>query len=733
MLLLAACQRAPAPPAEPEPPAFVGSAACAGCHDDQVREWQGSHHDLAMQTVTASTVLGDFNDATFQYHDTTTRFHTDNDRFLVTTTDVPEAQAETTFEIAYVFGVEPLQQYLIAFPGGRYQTLPYAWDTRPASAGGQRWFHLYEDQHIAPDDELHWTGRQLNWNYQCAECHSTNLEVNYDLATDTFATTYDEIDVACEACHGPASQHVEQARAYTFDDHHGLPADLSARDNAAWVMNLETGIAALSRSDATHAQQAETCARCHSRRGVTATHYEYGQPLLDTHRLALVTDPQYFDDGQIQEEVYVYGSFLQSRMHAAGVTCTDCHNPHSLELVTGPDPNDVCAQCHLPDTFAVPAHSGHTTDDAGCVDCHMPERTYMVVDPRRDHSFRVPRPELSATTNAPNACQNCHDEVVSAEADVDHFAHAFAAARNGYANAELMSVIHDPSESVMVRASAIARLAAPIDADAQRAIRSALSSEDALMRLAGVQALPLLSPDDQLGFRDLLKDPVRTVRIDAARALAPLSRGLPSTSGFPAAAQEYRQSLEAIGSQPDARVALADFALATGDARAALAAYESALSIDAGSTLARVNFVDALRAVGDEARAEAVLRDGLALNSKDADLHYALGLLMVRTERSSAAVGQLQTAASLAPGNARYAYVLAIAQRGEGLREASLATLENAHQQFPRDYDIGTALITAYQEIDERETAREVLATLTAVYPVDPGLAMLERALDAAP
>jgi len=324
---------------------YVGKKACAQCHADESAAWQNSHHDLAMQHASAQTVLGNFDSSTFEKDGITSRFFMRDGSHWVETDNASGDLQE--FEIAYAFGVTPLQQYLIEFEDGRLQTLPIAWDVQ-----GKRWFHLYPDETIPHTDVLHWTGREQNWNYMCAECHSTNLNVNYDQETDTFATSWSEMNVACEGCHGPASIHVAEAHSGDFSGRKGLQVDLDDHGRAVWQMNADTGIAERSELAMRQSKQPQACGRCHSRRGAISAEYEYGVPLAETHRPSLLNAPLYFDDGQIREEVYVYGSFLQSRMYQAGVTCSDCHNPHSLQLVTGSEPSDVCTQCHLPSKFA---------------------------------------------------------------------------------------------------------------------------------------------------------------------------------------------------------------------------------------------------------------------------------------------------------------------------------------------------------------------------------------------
>ncbi len=393
-----------------ETASFVGSQACAGCHAAAVDAWKGSHHALAMQPATSATVQGDFSGAQLEHFGVTTTFSRAGDKYIVRT-EGPD-RAPHDYEIAYTFGVYPLQQYLIGFPGGRYQALGIAWDSRPKEQGGQRWFHLYPDQKLLPGDRLHWTGMDQTWNYMCADCHSTNLKKNYDLTTNSYGTSWTDVDVACEACHGPGSRHVaamqSHGRGLSEQDKLGLTAWLKATDEGRWQMNPETGIAR--RSAPLVSAELNACAACHSRRKVIARDAMPGTPFLDSYQPAYLEPGLYHADGQIDGEVYEYGSFLQSRMHSAGVTCSDCHDPHSLKLRAVN--NALCAQCHMPARFDVTEHHHHAPAGAGaqCVNCHMPTKTYMVVDARRDHSIRVPRPDLSVAIGTPNACTQCHTD-----------------------------------------------------------------------------------------------------------------------------------------------------------------------------------------------------------------------------------------------------------------------------------------------------------------------------------
>ena len=389
-------------------PAFVGSESCAVCHAGATAAWRGSHHALAMQEATAATVLGDFTGATFTKDGVTSRFYREGDDFFVET-DGPDGVLRA-YRVDYTFGAYPLQQYLIAFPRGRWQALGIAWDARPAAEGGQRWFHLYPDEQIPHGDELHWTGANQNWNWMCADCHATGLRRGYDLATDTYRTTWVALNVACEACHGPGAAHVAWAKAGAAapaDPAKGLAVPLRDRGHGLWRFAEGARIAQRTEPSETRTE-IEVCAPCHARRSPLGDGRAIGAPLLDFHRLQLLDPGAYHADGQIDGEVFEYGSFLQSRMHRAGVTCSDCHDPHSLRLRA--EGNAVCAQCHQSEAFDTAAHHFHAPGEPGsrCVDCHMPAKTYMVVDPRHDHAFKIPRPDLAGTTGAPDACTGCH-------------------------------------------------------------------------------------------------------------------------------------------------------------------------------------------------------------------------------------------------------------------------------------------------------------------------------------
>ncbi len=618
------CIASPGSQASAAEPAFAGSEACRSCHEREFEEWTNSHHQLAMQAASEETVLGDFNDASVDYFGSTSFMFRKGERYLMRTGNAAGEMQE--FEISYTFGVEPLQQYLTDFPDGRKQVLPFAWDTRPEDEGGQRWFHLYPETEIRHDDDLHWTGRNFNWNYMCAECHSTNLRQNYDLESDTFRTTYAEVSVGCEACHGPGSRHVAQARS-EFDADFGLPVGLDDRRDAFWIMNARTGIAERS-APAGELQQPESCGRCHARRSVLIENYDYGKPLLDTHRPALLDEGLYHADGRILDEVYVYGSFVQSKMYAAGVTCTDCHNPHTAELRAGPNPNETCAQCHATEKFAAATHA----PGADCVSCHMAEKTYMGVDGRRDHSFRLP----------------------GTSSDPSHYGAAIQEARaSGADPAAALNTEFPP----IARATLITMLKAPFDAKEIAVLDHATNDANALVRMAAMQAIHSAPPTQRpLIGTGLLADPVRAVRVQAALAFAGIRHQLPpdAARSFASAASEYRQSLVTAASRPESLTMLSDFEFRLGDNARSIESVRHALRLDPGNATAR----------------------------------HAHGLALIREKDYDEALVELQRAYSLGPDNPRFAYVYAVALNSMGQQDEALRIAELARDRFPSDDDL---------------------------------------------
>ena len=555
---------------------FVGRQACVDCHREETESFQGSHHDLAMDHARSETVLGDFDDATLEHDGMVSRMFRDGERFMVHT-EGPDGEMHD-YEVAYVFGVYPLQQYMVEFDRpadatpdevGRLQVLRISWD-----CDKNEWFYLRPpdvDDKLEPDDPLHWTGMAQRWQTMCADCHSTNLKRNFDVANNEYRTTFSEIDVSCESCHGPASLHVQ----------------LASRNSLFWDRHHGYGLAKLKGDDPQ--PQLDACAACHSRRGVLDEAFLAGEPFCNNFHLELLRDDTYHADGQIKDEVYVYGSFIQSKMYHKGIRCTDCHDPHSLKLKA--EGNQVCTSCHqhAAGKYDVPSHHHHPVGSAGaqCVNCHMPHTTYMEVDARRDHSLRVPRPDLSVSIGTPNACSSCHvedhlkdlpqasqeklmdaeyaDWLLAAEEDNNiataikesdrwcdeacekwygderkkptHFAEALVALRagdtNGVADALTLSLRQDGITPAIARATALDELAMRGERRVVSAAKEILERprEDPLLRATAARVIAVAEPNRSITLLEpLLKDTSRLVRSQAAQAIV-RSGGYQSLSG----------------------------------------------------------------------------------------------------------------------------------------------------------------------------------------------------------
>ena len=712
-------------------PEYVGMTICVECHAEQVSLWRNSHHDLAMQHASEESVLGDFNDAEFRYAGITSRFYRKNGTFMVRT-DGPNGQLQD-YEVKYTFGVTPLQQYLVELDNGRLQALTIAWDTRDKKNGGQRWFHLYPDEEITYKDELHWTRTNFNWNGMCAECHSTNLEKNYDSTANSFKTSWSEIDVSCEACHGPASEHVAWARKEagweTLSDK-GLPVVFDERRDVQWKMAAETGNAQRSVARTTE-HEIEACARCHSRRSAISADYVPGKPFMDHYMPRLLDEGMYFADGQIQDEVYVYGSFLQSKMYQAGVTCSDCHEPHSLQLRQ--PGNGVCLQCHAADRFDSEKHHFHKAGTKGalCSECHMPSRNYMVVDPRHDHSFRIPRPDLSVELGTPNACNRCHSDKQAdwAAAQVkqwygqvptgyQRFAEALQAGRAGDSKAGRMLAeqIQNLETPDIARASAISLLPNYLDQLTFNLVQRGLKDERAMVRMASLAALERLDPSllVQLVF-PLLDDPVKAVRIEAARVLAPVPVGQlqgEQLSIYNRAAEEYIASQTANAERPEAQLNLANYYVARREVEKAEAALEKAVELEDVFMPAYINLADLYRMQGKDAKAYKMLSIAKKLAPENADVRHALGLVLVRQKKTEQAVTELEAAASLMPENVRYIYVYAVALNSTGKPNEAIEQLQIAHDRFPQNIEVLQALVSFHRDAGNAFTAEQYMKKL---------------------
>jgi len=705
---------------------FVRDAECAACHPVEVERWTGSHHDLAMQPATEETVLGDFDDALFEARGVRTRFHRDGERFLVDTVGPDGERAD--FEVAWVFGVDPLQQLLLPLPGGRLQAFSVAWDV-----AGARWYSLYPDERLVPGDPLHWTGRYQRWNTMCAACHSTDLAKRYDVATDSYATTWAEVDVGCQACHGPGSEHVAWAAAAARGEEHAT---------------LGKGLTTALRRHAQR-EQLDACAPCHSRRAELTGNAPPGAPFLDHFLPERLHEGFYHADGQVQDEVYVYGSFVQSKMGLRGVACSDCHDPHSLEpLASG---NGLCAQCHTshnapverfptltPKDYDTPEHHRHAegSEGARCVSCHMPAKTFMGIDARRDHSFRIPRPDLSVVLGTPDACSACHVEGAAWAAEriaewfgperPRHFAPVLAMgrARMPEALGALAGLSADVADTpAIVRATALELLRGYGNQALQVAVGS-LADPDPLVRAAAAGALDGLPAQARVVLlTPLLSDPLRAVRIEAGRALSSLAKDeIPAehAAALESAVAEFVAAQDAQADLPSAHLNLGIFHAGREEWASAEADYRTALRLDPSFLPARFNLANLLNGRGRNADAERVLRDGLELHPADGELYFSLALLLAEMKRMDEAADAMTAAARIQPDRTRVHYNLGLLLKEVGRQGEAEVALEEAMARAPQDPDPVHALVLIYKDRDEWQRALPLAEKLVVLRRGDP-------------
>jgi tetratricopeptide (TPR) repeat protein len=713
------------------PAAFAGSARCRDCHNPEFDAWEGSHHDLAMDVANDDTVLGDFDDAGFTLHGITSRFFKKDGRFFVHTNGPGGEMGD--FEITHVFGWFPLQQYLVPFPGGRLQALHIAWDSRD-----NKWFRVPPEGPVDPDDWLYWTNAAQNWNGMCAQCHSTNLVKNYDPETDVYDTTFTDIDVGCEACHGAGSRHVEWAE---------MP-EMARPQLADFDLEVQT-------SDIGSRELIEICAPCHSRRGTMGDTDHAESDLLNNYLPSLLNEGLYFADGQILDEVYVYGSFTQSKMYRNDVRCSDCHDVHSLELVR--EGNELCLQCHHGEQYDTAEHHFHKQEGeegdpivsaegevlfevgtgAQCVQCHMPGRYYMGNDYRPDHSFRIPDPALAAEIGAPDACLRCHadqDSQWSKQAVAEwygpgrraHYGTILASGRRGDADAreDLIRLAGDLLYPVNVRATALSLLAGYTGKEVLQAMDTALQDDEALIRHTAVVNINPPAPA-QLAKRvsPLLYDPVRTVRVEAARRLAgEMTRFVhpDHMAQFKSALEELEASMLYSADFASARHNLANLYTRMDRPGDAVRHYEAAIRIDGQFYPAKANLAVLYSQQGRNPEAEQLLRSALETEPELYDLAYSLGLLLVEMQQYPEALRYLEQAAEGLPERSRIHYNLGLLyQFMQDLPKAE-HSLRSALALEPRNPDYQIALADHYLKLGRFEDARPIAEELLSTHPENP-------------
>ena len=713
---------------------YVGAEACRGCHASQYEAWRGSDHFQSMLPATTDHVRGDFSDQRITLGGRTTRFFKAQGKYFIET---PNEQGKATkYPVIYTFGYFPLQQYLLETEKGRLQAFDIAWDARPEAEGGQRWYQLQDEAVTDPEHPFFWTGYYQNWNSRCASCHSTNLQKNYDPSTQRFNTSYSDVNVACESCHGPGSEHLALAKAGVLEKQGSGLAALG--EQIAFHFGADDAIAR-PETPATMSRTLDTCGGCHSRRG-ELNDTTAAKPYHDRFQLEGVEEPLYFSDGQIRDEVFVLGSFLQSKMAQAGVTCTHCHDPHSNQTIL--PGAQVCSTCHQASVFESDTHTnGHK--EADCLDCHMPERIYMQVDARRDHRFH--RPD-NQHPNSSAPCRACHEDkspqwltqaltewprrnAASPDSLGDWARINHQLANQSVADVEAAVIgLKNQKWPALLNVALGFKLAGIAPAEAATSAQQLAQSDDPIARRGAAQiAMRLPEETQRKVLTELMDDPSAAVRAEVANAILALPPGVFDSKRTEALLSEYEAQLNQNLDHPGPNLGIAQLAVRRGQPIIAKQAFERAIDIAPAQVSARLSYAEFLRSMGNAKGATRQLERALAIAPDVASVQFAVGLSKIRDKAYQQAIPHLARAAQAEDATPHFAFVYAVALWQTGKRDEAIDALKLSTSRWPEHYDMLVTLAKyAYQQQDS-VTFLKVMDKLKQRYPEDATVRQMER------
>jgi len=723
---------------------FVGKESCKDCHLGEYNDWAGSHHDMAMDVANDSTVLGNFFDQTLKSQGKTQRMYKKDGRFFVFT-DGEDGQMQE-FEVKYVFGYTPLQQYLVEFNGGRLQTLPLTWNTVDST-----WYHMadsiYQDENVDHNNWLHWTNQAQNWNSMCAECHSTNLKKGYDPQKNTYNTTWSEIDVSCEACHGPGSEHIEWAN---------LP-EYSREEYTNYVLVTKT-------SGIDNTQYVDNCMRCHSRKSSLGDFDHYSSSIYDHYIPQLPDEPNWFIDGQILNEDYAYASFLQSKMYQREreVQCNDCHNVHSGELLY--EGNDLCLQCHQKEVYDAYDHHHHkqagepgeaVISESGkkfevgsgteCINCHMHGRYYMGIDYRRDHSFRIPRPDLSIKHGTPNACNQCHADETNEWADQYitqwfgesrrfHYSEPLATVKeeNPEAVPELKDIINNDLYPPNIRALALQHIGNYFPDFLGKVTENFLAHPDPLLRISAIRTIHEQSEENINKLITGLTDATRAVRTEAVQRLMQAGKEhIPQKhrDNYQKALKEYKEVLLYNADFPTGKVNLANYYYNRDKPDSAEMFYKAVLEQHSELTSVHLNLAYLYNRQSENEKAENQFRQYLQKRPEDIEALYSYAILLSEMRKYEASLDTLLKVSQLAPERPRVNHNI-------GMMYDFMGEKEKAGEYLKREIEINknlnslSVLLRFYLDNNYGEKALELGRKILEKYPNETGIQQVVEQLE---
>lgn len=696
--------------AHPDQATIPLSMRCGACHQEIFQEWAASDHAWAHRDLTPKWDAEAFHGSSLEAHGTTFTFSTNESGQRILT----DKKTGKNWTMDMVVGRTPLIQYLTKGEDGGYHTTSAAWDVNK-----QEWFDMFGEDARTPGEWGYWTGRGMIWNTQCAWCHMSGFQKNYDTGEHKYHSSWQEPGVTCLQCHGPVLDEAEKAT--------GCLVDTSRKYSIK--------------------QQADNCASCHARRAELDNDFKIGDKFEDHFLLVLPTHPGlYWPNGMQRDEVYTETGLKLSRMGKAGVQCLDCHTSHSGKLKFPFEDNSLCLQCHKNGERNAPvidplSHSHHKPDSTGnrCVECHMPESNYMVRDPRRDHSFCSPDPVLSRELNIPNSCIMCHTDKSNAWAE-DYVKQWYGdlpltsrrertrAVEKAYRNEDdafssLLQVIKKEENSAWK--ATLLELLDPWSTHPEVAAlaRTAAKSEHSLERVAAARILGRIKSPDAV---PLLQDPIKTVRVQAAWELRDLLQ-----ENMPAMKELEDSSLHQAD-QPGGAMKLAQIyssraTLNNNTAESAAAWnkkaeywFRKACEWDPSSSVVYRDFSVFLASQGRTVEAVSELEKAITHEPKNASLYYLLALAQAETGKQEQAIASLDKTLELDPGYPRAAYNRALLHHAGGNLEKALQDLTLAEKTDPGNPEYGyTRAVLLYQAGKKQEAKKEVLE-LKAKYPDFP-------------
>ncbi len=691
---------------------FIGDQQCKNCHAPEYKAWAGSGHFKAMLPANDSTVAGDFNNKKLVANGISSRFFKKNGKFYINTEG--EDGPNQDFEIRYTFGYYPLQQYLVEFPGGRMQSTRASWDVK-----NKKWFYQYPGQKIPAHNWFHWTANAANWNTMCSSCHSTNLQKNYNSDSDVYHTTFTNINVSCETCHGPGKLHIEYINGENYRNG-----------------NKIAGSMILLKRKGEKIAEIDACAVCHARRTELVPTPKPGAPLLDNYIPEIPTTEHFYSDGQANDEDYNYTSFTESKMFRQGVRCSNCHEPHQATLkFIG---NSLCTQCHAK-TYDSYAHTFHTigTQGSECKNCHMPGKFYMGNDYRYDHTFRVPRPDLSVIYGTPNACNNCHQEK-TAQWAADAVKKSYGPDRKYHfaedlipgsildknSEAHLTKLLKDTSVPDMIKAASASYLGNIQTGNSLDALLGCLNMADAQIRYRALIALNNFPPEKWIyAAGPLLQDSIRAVRIAAAELYLPVPASqVPAeyNNDFLKAKSELEsytlyQSDFAIGN-----VMIGDFYFKQNEYTNAAKYYRRGLKKDSLMNYARLNLSVVYNLSKQNDKALQVLKDAEKVDPNNERIYFNLALLYNEMGNPGDAAKSLARAVELKSLNPRVYYNYGLLLQQSGKIKQAIEMYKKGLKIVPADESLNYTLALLLVQIGSIEEARIPAAVLKKNYPDNP-------------